>query len=723
MTLLTGLIIIWCLLLSILILARNVTHPAHRSMSALCFLLATWAAANWLSLQPISLQLRFFWIKVVMAVTIFIPWLFLHFTVYFPEYEDQQRRAIRRVMPLLLGWTMILVSGAFTPLMFQHFSVMNGVARLQPNIGVLFYGLTFVCIFLLGVRQLYRSYQTAVGLPKTQAAYILLGLCSTALIGFVTNFLWVVLRNDLTYVALGPVSTLFFVTAVGYALLRHRLMDIQWTIIRGVGYLVVLTFAIVGYVGFWHVVVTALGLELSASERQGLALLGTLGVAFSIPSVLHSTQRLGKTLFSITVFDRVGTQLRIATIITQAVTAEQLRRGVEEILHAELQLVTCSILRWGKPTQYAKLFRYIEKKRKDELGSGLIVFDELPESDLKRILREHQVMVLVPLVLQHELLGWVVLGQKKSGNAFSAQELAFCQITAPQIALGLHHAATYGRTRAFNRRLKKEVQNATRELIEANLQLSQIDQLKDEFVSIASHELRTPMTAIRSYLWLCLQHGSHALPENVARHLHIAYDATDRLLALVKELLTVSQLEAGKLTLSLEPVRASFLVRSVIDVLSVSAAEKHVSIELYAEDEEVDVLLDRVKFSEVMQNLIGNAVKFSPSHSHVIVSINREERQIKITVKDQGKGISQEDQKHLFQKFGVVQHQYKTVAQQGTGLGLYIAKQFVQLHSGTIKVRSAPGAGTMFVVVLPLSPTRHNSTEERSHALALSAVS
>jgi signal transduction histidine kinase len=332
-------------------------------------------------------------------------------------------------------------------------------------------------------------------------------------------------------------------------------------------------------------------------------------------------------------------------------------------------------------------------------------------------------MVLVPLALHHELLGWVVLGQKKSGNAFSAQELAFCQITAPQIALGLHHASSYGRTRAFNRRLKKEVQHATQDLIEANLQLSQLDQLKDEFVSIASHELRTPMTAIRSYLWLCLQHGTHTLPENVARHLHIAYDATDRLLALVKELLTVSQLEAGKLSLSLERVRIFSLVRSVIDVLSVSAAEKHVGIELHAEDEEVDVPLDRVKFSEVMQNLIGNAVKFSPSHSHVIVSIKKAEKYIKITVKDQGKGISQEDQKHLFQKFGVVQHQYKTVAQQGTGLGLYIAKQFVQLHSGTIKVRSTPGAGTTFVVVLPLSLSTHNSLDERSHALSLSPLS
>lgn len=211
-------------------------------------------------------------------------------------------------------------------------------------------------------------------------------------------------------------------------------------------------------------------------------------------------------------------------------------------------------------------------------------------------------------------------------------------------------------------------------------------------------------------------------PKNVARYLHIAYDATDRLLVLVKELLTVPQLEAGKLTLSLEPVRPSSLVRSVIDVLSVSAAEKHVSIELHAEDEEVDAPLDQVKFSEVMQNLIGNAVKFSPSHSHITVSIKKEEKYIKITVKDQGKGISQEDQKHLFQKFGVVQHQYKTLVQQGTGLGLYIAKQFVQLHSGTIKVRSAPGAGTTFVVVLPLSPTRHISTEERPHALALSAV-
>ncbi len=223
----------------------------------------------------------------------------------------------------------------------------------------------------------------------------------------------------------------------------------------------------------------------------------------------------------------------------------------------------------------------------------------------------------------------------------------------------------------------------------------------DEFVSIAAHELRTPMTVIRSYLWLCLFRPPCQLPKAISPQLHAAYLATERLLELVKELLIISQLEAGKIASKLETHQLHKVITQILRELNYQAQEKQVTFAFKNQTTDSSCRIDRTKISETLQNLVSNAIKFSPIHGVVLITLSVDGGNFVVSVADQGPGIAQADQGQLFQKFGVIRNSYQTSAEQATGLGLYIAQQFAQLHHGQITFSSEEGKGATFTLKLP----------------------
>jgi signal transduction histidine kinase len=693
--------IVMCFFFAGIIYARKPHHPGYVSMSLLSICLALWTISNWLSLQPLAVEVRFFWVKVVMMITILIPWLFLRFALYFPEHEGKWRRYLRWMLPGLLLWTVGLMMLSLTPYMFSQYQVIQGAPSLKAEFGVALYGLTFLSFCSVGAWMLYQTLQNTRGLAKVQAAYVLLGLLGTVIVGFTTNFLFVTFFQNFQFIDLGPVSSLFFLVTVSYAMLRYRFMDVRWTVVRGVAYFLTLCGVIIGYSSLLTLLTEEFGQNLTRSQQVIASVMSTTITCISFPLLLKVSQKVGQQFFHQSVFIPEKAHQSLAQITAVALSVDRLMEDIGRFFCVEFGVNWCGVTLVKHSTSRAKLLKKIENYWKTLGTPSLIVCDELQESRCKDELRRQDIMVLVPLLLNEQLIGWVGLGHKHSGNAYSVAELQFCQVVAAQIALAFHHAKSYGRAKEFSLSLRKEVSLATKELRVANTRLSELDQLKDEFVSIASHELRTPMTAIKSYLWLCLFRTKGVLPDTARQHLQVAYAATERLLLLVKDLLTVSQLEAGRLRLQLEKTNVLEMLRSITQEATLQAQEKDVKIITTTEVEELHAELDQVKVVEVIQNILGNAIKFSPAHTTVHISLQDTANQISFSIQDQGRGISDADQKLLFQKFGVLQHHYRTSTQQGTGLGLYIAQQFTQLHGGEITVSSSIGQGTTFVITLP----------------------
>jgi signal transduction histidine kinase len=235
------------------------------------------------------------------------------------------------------------------------------------------------------------------------------------------------------------------------------------------------------------------------------------------------------------------------------------------------------------------------------------------------------------------------------------------------------------------------------ELARKNEQLLEADRLKDEFVALISHDLRTPLTSIIGYLELTLDDGN--LSEEQRGYLRVADRNADRLLHLVNDLLFVARLEAGELNLQPSELDLAALARQ-----SVSEAGPRASaggVELTCEtDGVVPIQADKGRMFQLLDNLVSNAIKFTPAGGGVRVSVGPANGVVRLQVTDTGIGIDPAEQGRLFERF----FRTASVAEQqipGTGLGLYIARVIVEAHGGSIEVASRPGEGSSFCVEFP----------------------
>lgn len=232
----------------------------------------------------------------------------------------------------------------------------------------------------------------------------------------------------------------------------------------------------------------------------------------------------------------------------------------------------------------------------------------------------------------------------------------------------------------------------------------ELDRMKDEFITVASHELRTPMTAVKGYLSMLLNGKYGVVNEPLRKPLVTVAMATERLIELVNDILSVSRIETKrlKMTLSVFPLRS--VVEDIVLSLKPIIHEKHVAL-FDQIDKDVSVQADPQKLGQILTNLIGNALKFTDTGEIVLHSEEKGERMI-IFVSDTGVGISCINQERLFRKFQQVSSQ-QAGRPAGTGLGLYISREYAKAMGGDVwVVASEEGKGSTFALSLPKSGTR-----------------
>jgi PAS domain S-box-containing protein len=241
---------------------------------------------------------------------------------------------------------------------------------------------------------------------------------------------------------------------------------------------------------------------------------------------------------------------------------------------------------------------------------------------------------------------------------------------------------------------------AQRDLFAQNERLRELDRLKDEFIALISHELRTPLTSIRGYTELLLDGEAGDLTDDQRQFLGVVERNSHRLLHLVGDLLFLAQLEAGKLSLEIGELDLAAVASESVETARPQAEAKGITLTL-ATGPVPSLAGDRARIAQLLDNLVSNAVKFTPEGGRVDVRVRRHEDQAILEVRDSGMGIPPEEQELLFERFFRTSTATEQ-AIQGTGLGLAISKAIVEAHSGRIAVSSDEGAGTTFRVTLPL---------------------
>jgi two-component system sensor histidine kinase GlrK len=246
---------------------------------------------------------------------------------------------------------------------------------------------------------------------------------------------------------------------------------------------------------------------------------------------------------------------------------------------------------------------------------------------------------------------------------------------------------------------KDEFSELARDFNSMTERLGELDQMKKDFVSHVSHDLKAPLASIRQIMHLLLQEIPGSLNKQQKDLIRLSYNSAERLAAMVGNLLDVSRMEAGSMEYRIATTDIVPLIQSVTDEFDIQAREKRIRLRLDCGDGAVLADCDRDRIVQVIGNLYENALKFSPPDTEILTRVQRTDRGIVISVSDSGPGVPEGHKQRIFQKFHQVKHG-KKVAGQGVGLGLAICKTIIEAHHGQIWVEDNPNGGSVFSFAL-----------------------
>jgi signal transduction histidine kinase len=307
------------------------------------------------------------------------------------------------------------------------------------------------------------------------------------------------------------------------------------------------------------------------------------------------------------------------------------------------------------------------------------------ESRLRENLIESGIraVLAVPMVRDGQLIGCLVVSRNRPGD-FPAETIELLRTFATQSALAIQNA-----------RLFREIEDKSRQLEAASRH-------KSEFLANMSHELRTPLNAVIGFSEVLLQRMFGGLNDKQDEYLKDIYASGQHLLSLINDILDLSKIEAGRMELAPAPFHLPAALENAVTLVRERAGRHGIGLRVDVDPRLGELVADERKVKQVLLNLLSNAVKFTPEGGRISLTAGRKNGLVEIAVTDTGVGIASEDQAAIFEEFRQVGSD-ETRKQEGTGLGLTLAKKFVELHGGRIWVESEPGRGSTFTFTLPES--------------------
>ena len=321
-------------------------------------------------------------------------------------------------------------------------------------------------------------------------------------------------------------------------------------------------------------------------------------------------------------------------------------------------------------------------------------------------------MSLAMVVATSLEFGFLVMGREPSLTLYAGMEFAIRLFSL--FLVSIYAVRLVEKTLAVEKaeyqvqRSEERLDSVTKNLKITNNKLEELSKLKDEFVSVASHELRAPLTTIKGYLSMILDGDVGKVSEKVKEYLDNVYKSSERMIRLVNNMLNVSRIESGRLIMSLEDIQIEEAIGEVVDNFSLEAEGHGLELKYFKPKVKTPrVRVDPDRIREVVANLIGNAISFT-SHGYIYVRSKLEDNNVIISVEDTGVGIAPADQGGLFRKFSQVG--VNAPMKKGSGLGLYICRMLINEFGGEIWLKSKVGKGTTFFFSLP-AIRNHNNKE------------
>lgn len=697
-TILLGLTSVLLASLGLVVWRRQPGRTLNRLFFALTIAIATWSITNGLFT---SLSGRAEYIDALLSygAASMAAALFYAFSISLTKRKRGDRLS-----------TVISLGVLATILSCIPYVLATGVQDKQiiTTPAIILYALFLVASLGLGLRRLIVSRKKAVGLRRTQIQAVLIGLAVAITGGVIFNLVLPVIFNQYSLVQYGPVFSLFFIATSSYAIIRHHLFDIRRTAARLLAY--VLSVGVLG-------IVFGLGmtsfLEAFGASRITLsaaAITVAIGTAITFPVVKQLFDRLTRSIFFQNVYDSQEVIDEMTNIFVGINEKRKLIETTTERLAARLGATKVSVvLKKEKKHSFddlpQKTLEFMDRKKLTQLAIDEIddqnqaVLDELVENDIA---------LLVELRVRGGLIGYLVFSHKLSGSPYNQSDVEVIDIIADEFAIALQNALQFQEIKNFNVELQEKIDEATAQLRSTNQKLHALDEAKDDFISMASHQLRTPLTSVKGYLSMVLDGDVGKISAEQQKVLEEAYTSSQRMVYLIGDFLNVSRIQTGKFELERSQTNLSYILSDEIDQLRTMASSRQVKIEFTPPAHFPNAFIDQDKFRQVMMNFIDNAIYYSYPNTTITILLFKEGGDLVFKVVDQGIGVPSGERHRLFTKFYRASNAKKQ-RPDGTGIGLFMAQKVVIAHSGSMIFESVEGKGSTFGFRLPLEQSKDNS--------------
>lgn len=694
-------------LLGITVLLKNAKSATNRLFFCLTTSFVIWSIVNYFSVHPIIIG-QLWWIRLVLFfASILCLAVFVTFSV-FPRYSMPQPRKLIHTATIA---TLLIAPLTLTPLVFKGLEYSNGSVQPIPNFGIGLFALLVFSLLTGGILTIVQKYRHAKGKQKEQFRFVIYGLAGTFSLIFVTNFLLVVVLNNSSLVPLGPAYTLIFSCCFAYAIVRHRLFDIRAAVARAVAYLLSLGFIAIVYGGIVFVLLSLLTNNASQTTQRAIYIGLLLLTPLFYQRVKAFFDRVTNKVFFRDAYDPQQFLNRLNNVIVGNIDLQPLLRQCAEAICDTMKVDFCAFLidqtdstprrligagtmNFDQEKIYEALQHLPNSKQK------LVITDELSDRQvhLNNTLSEGNIAVVASLSVpsnQRGRIGYLVLGNKRSGNPLSNTDFQVLEIISKEQVIAIQNSLRFEEIEQFNVTLQQKVNAATRELRKTNEKLKELDQTKDDFISMASHQLRTPLTSIKGYVSMVMDGDAGKVSKKQNELLNQAFVSSQRMVYLIADLLNVSRLRTGKFVIEQKETNLAEVITGEISQLTETAKGRNLVLTYEKPKDFPTLMLDETKIRQVIMNFADNAIYYTPSGGHIKVALADLGDTIEFTVTDDGIGVPKAEQHHLFNKFYRAGNA-KKARPDGTGLGLFMAKKVVVAQGGSIIFKTQEGKGSTF---------------------------
>ena len=690
------------LVLGLLVYQKNPRSVTNRSFLFLTLVFALWSTLNYISTHPIVFG-QLTWIRLVLfGAALLNLAVFLTFMA-FPATTFPKK--IKKRVKYAVGGTVLVALLTLTPLIFKELKIDSGGSSPVPGPGIPLFMAQTVILLGAAMVALIHKYRTSKGKEKEQFKIIVGAIVGTFSVIVFTNFLLVLLFDVTSLVSFGPAFTLIFSAAFAYAIIRHHLFDIRAAIAKSVAYILIVIamsglYALLLY-GFVNIVFAD---DKWEDLRQVVSIILVTPLALSFQYFKNFFDKLTNKLFFRDSYDMQEVLDKIGQIVVAEIELHRILMSSREVLTDALKssFMEFIVFKNDQPFYEARTQKNISRAEFalasviNTQQKEIALVDELPpHSALYSAFMKVDVALSLKLETHDHIVGYVLFGPKMGGNIYSSQDIKLLSIIANELAIATQNALRFEEIQNFNFTLQAKVNEATHKLQRTNEKLKALDETKDDFISMASHQLRTPLTSVKGYISMVLEEDAGKITPMQREMLGQAFFSSQRMVYLIADLLNVSRLKTGKFIIEPSLVNLSVVIEEELTQLKETAAARQLKLEFIKPKNFPDLMLDETKIRQVIMNFVDNAIYYTPAGGHIKVKLIDEPRNIELQVIDNGLGVPKSEQPHLFTKFYRAGNARKA-RPDGTGLGLFMAKKVIAAQGGSVVFHSAEGKGSTF---------------------------